>query len=305
MRTTRLPFTATALFNSFSQVFLQRHVGFGFLMLLSIVVAAPETLWGAVIGALTSIATAVSLRYAHKDIGDGLYGYNGVLLGILVANVIGMNIAAIFWLLFSCALMTPIQHRWMHYSRQSNWLPAYTFLFVFFGWLTLLLVQYTDIEMDSVRTTNPNLVLDLAEGARAVLRGVGQVIFMQPYLSGLIITFGLFLASRVSFVWALIASAIGFALGLGWDIATAGALLDEQGLLSGLAGYNPVLVAIALSLIRRPAWQIIVGVLLSLIIQIGFYAIGLSPLTFPFILACWLVLLADRLMCSRKAQATA
>jgi urea transporter len=69
------------------------------------------------------------------------------------------------------------------------------------------------------------------------------------------------------------------------------ALLEHENAvaLSGLGGYNPALVALALSPARRSPWLPLVGILLAILLTPGFAALGLAPLTAPFILAGWLV----------------
>jgi len=51
---------------------------------------------------------------------------------------------------------------------------------------------------------------------------------------------------------------------------------------------------------RRP-WLPALGIALALVLQPGFSALGLPALTMPFILTCWLVSAAQRLL--RKAAA--
>lgn len=81
--------------------------------------------------------------------------------------------------------------------------------------------------------------------------------------------------------WALFGSAAGLAFALlHHENATA---------LSGLGGYNPALVALALSQQRRQPWLPLAGILLAILLTPGFAALDLAPLTAPFILAGWLV----------------
>ena len=74
-----------ALLNGFSQIFLQAHPGCGLLVLLAIAIGAPQLLGGALLGGLSSTLTAQRRGYAKADIELGLYGYNGVLLGLLIS----------------------------------------------------------------------------------------------------------------------------------------------------------------------------------------------------------------------------
>ena len=81
-------------------------------------------------------------------------------------------------------------------------------------------------------------------------------------------------------------------------------LLDQRlelyAALSGLAGYNPALAALALSQQPRRPWLPMAGIIVTLLITPGFIALGLAPLTAPFILGCWLVHASVRIL--RPAQ---
>ncbi|MDT9645449.1 urea transporter, partial [Pseudomonas sp. JV245A] len=66
--------------------------------------------------------------------------------------------------------------------------------------------------------------------------------------------------------------------------------------LQGLGGYNCALVALALGQQARHPWRPLLGMLLALLISPGLVALGLAPLTAPFVLACWLVHTVDRVL---------
>jgi urea transporter len=126
----------------------------------------------------------------------------------------------------------------------------------------------------SIEMTIPNLLA-------AHLSGLGQVMFLGHPAAGALIAAGLLLADRRAAGWAL----FGSAAGLAW------ALLQHENpsALSGLGGYNPTLVTLALSQQRRQPWLPLAGILLAVMLTPGFTALDLPPLTAPFILACWLI----------------
>ncbi|WP_031302780.1 urea transporter, partial [Pseudomonas sp. EGD-AK9] len=74
-----------ALLCGFAQIFLQQHPGCGLLVLLAIVLGAPDLLGGALLGGLASMLVAQRRGYPQADIAIGLYGYNGILLGLLLS----------------------------------------------------------------------------------------------------------------------------------------------------------------------------------------------------------------------------
>lgn len=104
----------------------------------------------------------------------------------------------------------------------------------------------------------------------------------------MLILLGLLLANRRAAAWALIGSACGLAL----------ALMQQQQAqaLSGLGGYNCALVALALGQQARAPWRPLAGMILALLITPGIVTLGLAPLTAPFVIACWLVHAAARVL---------
>ena len=93
------------------------------------------------------------------------------------------------------------------------------------------------------------------------------------------------LADGHAALWALLGSSGGLMLAMvnGWPTDAA---------LSSLYSYNASLAAIALSRVHRCPLAPGGGVLLALLLQFGFASLGLSVLTLPFILACWLIRVA-------------
>jgi urea transporter len=130
------------------------------------------------------------------------------------------------------------------------------------------------------------------------LRGVGQVMFQDNPLSGL-----LFLAAVA---WGAVAAdaievLVGGALAL-----LSGTLMamwlraDARSLAAGLYGYNAVLVGLALPTFLAPSpllWcYVVLGGAVSVVCMLGTVNVtrawSVSALTFPFVLTSWLLLLA-------------
>ncbi|KAF0863650.1 urea transporter [Pseudomonas sp. LD120] len=275
------PDWATALLNGFSQIFLQRHPLCGLLCLLAILISAPTLLGGALLGALAGLLTAQRRGYAKTDRQAGLFSYNGILLGLLLSLYLPWSVLLPPLIIAASGLSTIITQQWLKRARQSGGLPVYTAPFVSLGWLLLSLAD----PLQSTPQAAPALsVSNLVGGA---LQGLSQVIFLAHPLAGLLIGGGLLLANRRAASWALIGSVIGLSV----------ALLQHQPqeALLGLAGYNGALAALALGQHRRSPWQPLLGILLTLLLTPGILALGLAPLTAPFVLACWLLHAAEGL----------
>ncbi|MDX5995238.1 urea transporter [Ectopseudomonas alcaliphila] len=271
-----------ALLCGFAQIFLQQHPGCGVLVLLAILVGAPELLPGALLGGLTSTWVAQRRGYPKADIAIGLYGYNGVLLGLLLSLKLPWTPQLPVLIIISAALSSLLLAPWIRRMRQHGWLPAFTFPFVLLGWLLLALLAQLELPAAPPASAPDAPELNILQLILAVLRGLGQVIFLDSPLAGLCLLLGLRLADGRMALWALLGSSGGFALALfsGWP---------GEGALAGLYGYNATLAAIALAQVHRNLWVPALGILLALLLQPGFSALGLPALTMPFILACWLI----------------
>lgn len=277
-----------ALLNGFSQIFLLSHAGCGLLVLLAILIGAPHLLGGALLGAFSSMLTAQRRGYPQADIDAGLYGYNGILLGLLVSVQFSWSPLLPLPIILGAGLSSLILAPWLRYMRQRQWLPPLTFPFVALSWLLLWLAQPLQLQMPSYPVTAAHS-LDWLANLLALLRGLGQVIFLDQPLAGLCLWLGLLLADRRAALWALFGSAAGLSLALylGWE---------QHSALAGLYGYNATLAAIALNQVHRQPWAPLLGICLALLLQPGFGALGLPPLTMPFILACWLIQASRRVL---------
>lgn len=271
-----------ALLAGFAQIFLQQHPGCGLLVLIAILIGAPDLLPGALLGGLTAMLLAQRRGYPPADIAIGLYGYNGILLGLLLSLKLPWTPLLPALIIASAALSSLLLAPWMRRMRKQGWLPAFTFPFVLLGWLLLALIAQLQLSLATpvgVPATPELSVLQLILG---VLRGLGQVIFLDSPLAGLCLLLGLLSSNWRAALWAVLGSSSGFTLALfhGWPSDSA---------LAGLYGYNATLAAIALAQNHRCPLLPAIGILLALLLQPGFSALGLPALTMPFILACWLI----------------
>ena len=279
-----------ALLNGFSQIFLQRHPGCGALVLLANALGAPELLGGALLGGLSGQFVAQRRGYAQADIDAGLYGYNGILLGLLIGLTFDEPVLAPLLILFSASLSSLLLAPWMQRMRERQWLPAFTLPFIVLSWalLALPLQLQSGAAIETPR-------LDGLSAFIAIARGLGQVVFLDQPLAGICLWLGLLLVDWRAACWALLGSAVGLglALYLGWPQHTA---------LAGLHGYNAVLAAVAVSQVQRGPWLPLLAMVLATLLQPGFAALGLPALTLPFILACWLITASQRLLISAAAD---
>ncbi|MCW1247658.1 urea transporter, partial [Pseudomonas sp. SAICEU22] len=270
---------ATALLNGFSQIFLQRHPLCGLLCLLAILFTAPALLGGALLGGVAGLLTAQRRGYAKEHRQAGLFSYNGILLGLLLSLTLPWSVLLPPLIIAGGGISAMLTQQWLKRTPGPHCLPAYTAPFVGLGWLLLGLAPPSPPPA-SVEISSPNLLL-------APLNGLGQVMFLDHPLAGALIAIGLLVANRRAAGWALFGSIVG--------LAFTWLHHDSNVALSGLGGYNPALVALALGQHTRKPWLPLVGIALAVFLTPGFAALGVAPLTAPFILACWLVHATGRL----------
>lgn len=255
--------------------------------------------WGALLGVIVSTVTGYLLGFPAKDGEQGLWGFNGVLVGCAFPTFMGNTVW--MWLaLVLCAALTT----WVRAGFNNVMAPwkvnSFTFPFVFCTWMFLLAAR----AMHGLPTTHmadPALPAAFSsfESIRFVdlvvywLKGIGQVFLINSWVTGICFLVGLFLCSR----WAALWAAIGSALALLVVIALKASGSDIS---DGLYGYSPVLTAIALATVfykpnfRSALWAVL-GILVTVFIQAGMYMlmapVGIATLTGPFCIATWLFLL--------------
>ena len=131
-----------------------------------------------------------------------------------------------------------------------------------------------------------------------ILRGIGQVMFQNNPLSGALflaaVGWGSYAAGVPQVAIAGLVAVVVATLTAQWLHA------DEASLTSGLYGYNAFLVGLALATFLAPGaliWAyVVLGAAVSVVAMLGIANAvgpwGVSPLTFPFVLTTWLLLLA-------------
>ena len=261
----------------FSQILLQESAWAGLLFLLAIACGGWPMLAGALLGNLCSSQAARLLGLASTAQRErGWYGYNGALVGLALTLYFPPSVLLLLVLALACALTAPLLALW---ERYCSW-PALTTPFVLLTWAVLLLAGAGGWP---TQAPPPAPAPAPAAGALvAVLRGVGQIVFQDHWLAGVLLLLGTALVSLRAAAWALAGSALGAALALAWGLPAAWVA-------AGLYGFNPALTALALTLQQphRPS-TVLLGALLAFGLHAGLLELGWTPLTAPFVLAYWL-----------------
>lgn len=127
---------------------------------------------------------------------------------------------------------------------------------------------------------------------RIILKNIAQVLLLNNAWTGLFILLGLFVGNWKVGIMALAASIIALLLAKKTNYS-------NEEINTGLAGFNPVLTAIALTLFLVPEWYSILIAFIAIVITmpIGsafrefFKPFGVPMLTMPYVFVSWVILL--------------
>jgi urea transporter len=301
-----------ALLRGTGQVMFQNNPLTGLLFLVGIFVNSAKLGGAGVLGLAASTLAAWLLGADRALIRNGLFGFNGILVGIGLAFFLEFDPLLAVYIVLGGAVSSVVMMALANFLGLWD-MPALTAPFVLTAWLLLFAVyQFAHVRPSPLIAPMPldpqaavqTELRELPTGAGAAgltavnlahgwFRGVGEVMFQDNLLTGVIFLLAILVNSRISAAFAALGSALGLltALALGGN----GVLIYH-----GLYGFNPVLCAIALGglffvLTWRSAVYALVAAVFSTIVFAAIVVllspIGMPALTAPFVLVTWLFLL--------------
>lgn len=268
----------------FSQVFLLQSALSGALILAGLFCNSWQLALLALLGCLVSRAVASLWRDTEQEIADGLYGFNGTLVGIAIGVYWEISWLSILLLVIGAALSTWLARAFRRHAQ----LPGLTAPFIIAVW-ALLLVSLLAPQgvglLDSAAQLEEGQPLWRRLGV-ALGDSVGQVMFQANVLTGILFFLAIAWESRRKALYALLGALIPMLVI---------PFVPEAVWREGLLGYNAVLCAIywAGTGERRLLYALLSVVLSVLLELLALYA-GLIPLTAPFVLSVWGVAQAQR-----------
>lgn len=270
------------LLKGVGQVMLQNSAITGLLFLVGIFWNSTVMGFGAVLGLLSATLAAVLFKYKKEDINNGLYGFNGVLVGIALLFYFEPSPIIFTSIVLGAILSTFI----MNFMMKKSWSP-YTFPFVLSTWIFMATIKFFHFAYLSMAggEINSNSVNWL----QATSFGFGQVMFQGSIITGIIFLIAILINSRINAAYAVLGSVVGilFALLLSLPLS----LINL-----GIFGYNGVLCGIALGgrTEKSFVWAIL-GIILSCVILVLFSWFNFVALTAPFVWATWITLYFKKL----------
>ena len=240
------------------QVMLQDNPLSGALFLVAIAwgsyaAGAPQIAIGGVVALLAATLTAYWVRADKKSLAEGLYGFNGILVGLALSTFLAPGPLLWAYVILGGAVSTIVM-MWT-VKLVTPWGAALTFPFVITTWLLLLatygfagltgaaLPAAKVIGAFQVVASDPLRINDFVQGT---LHSISQVFLKGNGLSALLLLAGLAVnslaAAAFAFAGAILAVIVAHLLGAESDLITG-----------GLLGFSPVLTAIALGTVFLPA----------------------------------------------------
>jgi urea transporter len=298
-----------ALLRGTGQVMFQNNPLTGLLFLVGIFVNSAKLGGAGLLGLAASTLAAYLLGADRTLIRNGLFGFNGILVGIGLAFFLEFDLLLAVYIIPGAVVSTIVMMALINLLTPWD-MPALTAPFVLTAWLLLFGVyqfeSLTPSELIAPAAPDPATVVqtelrELATGAGGLtaanlahgfFRGVGEVMFQDNLLTGVIFLVAILVNSRISAAFAALGSAVALltALVLGGD---------GVAIYHGLYGFNAVLSAIALGgLFFVLTWKSALYALLAAAFSVPVFAaiavllspIGMPVLTAPFVLTTWLFL---------------
>lgn len=294
-----------AVLRGIGQVMLQKSSLAGLIFLIGIFYNSMIYGGAALVGAIASTATAILLGADRTRVRDGLFGFNGALVGIALLYFLEPTALTWGYVVLAAACTTVIMAALLHLLDVWK-IPALTASFV----VTTLVFILAGSRFGRLHSTDLLPTAGLPKGAVVVdgvvtastvaeglFAGVAQVFFQGNAITGAIFLLALLVSSRAAFVAALLGSLGG--LLVAWGMGAA-----ESAIRSGAYGFNPVLTAIALGsgffvLNAASVAYAALGVVVTAVVYAAMSAVleplGMPALTSAFVLVVWLFLLASPL----------
>lgn len=288
------------IINSYSQVFFSNNRFFSFILVIVTFFDFYAGLAG-FLAVLASNAAACIIGFNRRNIRNGFYGFNSLLVGLGLGMYYEFNPEFILVLLFA-ALFTLLVSVMLEGVIGKYGLPYLSIPFLFGIWMILLAArEYTSLEVSQrgVYVLNEMYAiggkalveihewlysLPLSEAVMVYFRSLGAIFFQYHLLPGMLVAAGLLVYSRQAFLLSILgfASAWVFYELIGADISV---------LSYSYIGFNYILTAIAIGgfFIIPSKWSYLWVILLTpltsfLITSTGqmFAASQLSVYSLPF-----------------------
>ncbi|MFA7437697.1 urea transporter [Castellaniella sp.] len=285
------------------QVFFMENALTGLLFIVAIAYASYDagqwaTTVGAIVGLLVATLTAMWMGNDKPSIQSGLFGFNGILVGVALPTFIAVSPQLWFYIIVGSAVSTVATAAFAATLTKSWGVPGSTGPFVLTAWLMVggaYAFGSLDVTGDSARMASDYLsgaaVIPAAdELVQIFFRNIAQVFLLGSAVSGVIILVGIFIASRPAGVAAALGSLVAMVCAIGMRV-------EPSVVIQGLYGFSPVLTAMAVGVIflntsGKVAVYALVATVATVFVQAAYDVVmsplGLPSFTAPYVLTMYL-----------------
>ena len=260
-------------------------------------------------GTMISTATALLLKADRGLIKDGLYGFNGALIGVALVAYTSPNFTTgnppnlhLCLYIVLCAAFTTVLMPAFGALLGPHKVPPLTMPFILATWFFLgALLQFSTIDVSNALKptspadfTGPKPAYTWLTWFYGITMGIAEIFFQDNWVTGILIVIGIAINTRIGAAMAL----------MGSTLAVAGAVFygaHEDAIRDGLFGYNAALTAMALGgmfyVLNLPAFlYTVIGALVTARVwaSLGVFLepSGMPVLTSAFVFVTWPMLLA-------------
>lgn len=291
-----------------AQVMFQNNPVTGLLFFIAIFIAAynnnnPLAAWGCVAGTVLASMTG-AITHDIKGWRDGLYSYNGCLVGIAIPVFI--TATPIMWLCLAVGSVVSVIATVCIADILKTWkVAALTAPFVLTTWV-ILLASYAFHNIYGSGLPSPELSQHFIPPTptsypntfffEGTLHGISQVFLFPGILASLLFIAGLAVESITCACYAVVGSFIATLLAY-----YLGA--NPNDISAGLYAFSAVLTSVALGTIfNHPSWKVFIytvsGIIFTVFIQAAMNVLlmpfGIPTLTMPFVISSWLFLVPNK-----------
>lgn len=289
-----------------SQVFFQNNPLTGLIILGAIfwgVFAARslDVFYGAIIGLVVGTTMAMLLNADRAAVKQGLFGFNGILLGAAVPTFLADHPTMWAYVVIGAAVSTVVTLAIANVVK--TWaVPGSTAPFVLTTWL-LLLAAYSFANVPIASLAAPALPVatstatDMQFSVDVLLnilaKNISQVYLVENIVTGVLFVVAIAVSSPRSAAFAVLGSVVSLIVAIAFG-AKAGAIG------AGLYGFSAVLTAMAVGVVfNQPSVRVTLYAILAAIFTVIVQAaldtamspLGIPTLTFPYVMTMWLFLL--------------
>lgn len=296
-----LPRPLRIIFRGVGQVFFCCNAVTGFIFLLALFIGGLAAGAAATVGVISSTMAAHVLGFSEDDIDAGLYGFNGTLVGPCLFLFLEHSPQLWLYVVLASILSSVVLAALMRILHPYN-VPASTSPFVLTCWMFLVAVYAFDSFTRGPILPPPGIpTIVTGVGALpaeiwfiALAKGVGEVMFADSVIVGILFLVGIAIVSLRGALMAVGGAVVGLVVPMLFGA-------NQNAIEMGLYAFNPVLTMMAVGWVflkptgRSAALALLAGIL-TVVCQAGLASfltpIGLPTLTFPFVLVMWMFLFA-------------